>query len=247
MRTDKLIQRVLSMYSRGAQSDDSRLTARHVYNALLTNRTFLNEQDLRKHRKLDDKNYHVFDCIKLVKVPYHDCPCLPARGCEVTRSEFQLPDNEKIDWVMTPLHKLISKETRDTYRNVSGNRYTAKNLRYIFENRYLYIYGENIPAIVRVRQYIEDPMDKAIQQNSCEEATESTCAEGDCLECMDLTQTEFPMDEHRLKALIDMTHRELVGMFPQNSQDIYNNTQDEKSPLRVRQQGDGSIQKNSDY
>ena len=44
MTTGEVIQRIQSLYSKGVQSDDSRLRPRHIYNKLLSTTAKLYEQ-----------------------------------------------------------------------------------------------------------------------------------------------------------------------------------------------------------
>ena len=50
MKTEELIQRVQSLYSKGVQSDDSRLTSRHIYNKLTTVRAKLVTEEAKKNQ-----------------------------------------------------------------------------------------------------------------------------------------------------------------------------------------------------
>jgi len=54
MKVEEAIQRVQSMYSRGLQSKDSRLSSRHIYSALCSGRATLIQQQIDKGQKLSD-------------------------------------------------------------------------------------------------------------------------------------------------------------------------------------------------
>ena len=48
MKIGEIIQRIQSLYSKGVESDDTRLMSRHIYNKLLTVRARLISQDAKK-------------------------------------------------------------------------------------------------------------------------------------------------------------------------------------------------------
>src|SRR5690606_3881012 len=107
MKLRDLIQRVQSGYNKGVQSDDARLSNRHVYNKLVTSRQRLISQQLRKRQFISDWNYVILPCVELIKVPAHECPCLPPVGCSVYGTKHPLPkpltdlSSHRIAWVMS--------------------------------------------------------------------------------------------------------------------------------------------------
>jgi len=87
MKINELIQRIQSLYSKGVQSDDTRLSNRHVYNKIKTVRSKLVSQEAKKKQKISSWNYQPIPCIELIKVDAHDCPCIPPVGCKILRSK----------------------------------------------------------------------------------------------------------------------------------------------------------------
>ena len=59
MKVIEIIQRIQSLYSKGAQSDDSRLSDRHIYNKLLTLRSKYISQQAKKKQKVNQWNFQV--------------------------------------------------------------------------------------------------------------------------------------------------------------------------------------------
>ena len=53
MRVGDIIQRIQSLYSKGSQSDDTRLTPRHIYNKMLTVRSKLISEGAKKKQKVN--------------------------------------------------------------------------------------------------------------------------------------------------------------------------------------------------
>ena len=91
MKTEEIIQRVQSLYSKGVQSDNSRLSSRHIYSKLLTSRSKLLHQKLSKRQKISQFNYQTLPCVELIEAPKNECPCLPPVGCTILKSKYPLP------------------------------------------------------------------------------------------------------------------------------------------------------------
>lgn len=224
MLTSSLIQRVQSLYSRGVQSDDTRLSPRHTYHKLLTGRSRLLSQKRKKKQSIAEENYVVLDCIELIKVDQYDCPCLPQTGCKVYRTKHPLPkilmdyNGEVIDWVMSLTNSTqIDRTTREAYIRNKGNRFTANNPRYILENDHMYFYGKKLPKAVRIKILPEDPFDALMYPSECNENIY------DCVSPLDM---DFPIDADLVETLIEMTVNELVVMFSQTNEDLTNDTKD---------------------
>ena len=52
MLIKEIVQRIQSLYSKGVQSDDSRLSDRHIYNKMITVRSKLISQQHNKKQKI---------------------------------------------------------------------------------------------------------------------------------------------------------------------------------------------------
>ena len=85
MKTIEVIQRIQSLYSKGMQSDDSRLSNRHIYNKLITTRAKILTQQAKQKQKISQWNYQTIPCIDLIQVPIHECN-IRVEGCTVLRS-----------------------------------------------------------------------------------------------------------------------------------------------------------------
>ena len=62
MEVGKIVQRIQSLYSKGVESDDTRLMSRHIYNKLLTVRARLISQDAKRNKEYLNgitRHYHV--------------------------------------------------------------------------------------------------------------------------------------------------------------------------------------------
>lgn len=226
MLVKDIIQRVQSLYSKGVQSDDTRLSNRHIYNKMVTVRSKLLSQEAKKKQKISQWNYQTLTCIELITVPAHECPCLPTLGCEVLRSKYELPEpltglnGSLIEWVRT-----IEKSIKIDYISINalnaqkGNKYTAKKLQYFIENGYLYISTPSKLKVVSLKAVFEDPIVADTFENYCD-----TCE--DCNKCVDYLEENFPIDNDMLDTLVELTVQEVVILFQQNRENITNDSRD---------------------
>lgn len=226
MQISEVIQRVQSGYSKGVQSDDSRLSNRHIYNTLLTARSTLVAQQARKKQKISDWNYMILPCVELIEVPSHECPCLPEAGCTVYRTKHKLPrpltdlNNHLIAWVMTIENSIkIDEVTRDEYLYQKGNKYTSTKIKYLFEGGHAYFYAKRVPNAVKMKLLPEDPQEVYDYPSICGGCT-------DCDECISILDRDFPIDADLIKTAIEMAINELVELFYKTQEDQTNNSAD---------------------
>lgn len=227
MLIGEVIQRIKSLYNGGVQSDDSRLSSRHIYNKLVSCRQVLITQQARKHQKISDWNFVVLPCVELIKVPSHECSCLTSLGCDVWRTKYPLPkpltdlNKHLISFVITiDNSELIAEATREEFLYNKGNKYTSKKPKYIIENSHLYFPVQKSPGIIKIKFLPEDLIEAAKYPSFCEEECE------DCQDCRDFNLIEFAIDGDLLEPVIQMAREELVTDFGKQKQDIHNDTID---------------------
>lgn len=225
----EVIQLVQSGYSHGVQSDDSRLSNRHIYRELRNARNTVITQQARKKQKISDWNYIVLPCVELIEVPSHECPCLPEAGCSVYRTKYPLPkpltdlDDHLIQWVLSVENSTkINIITREQYLYNAGNKYTSKNLKGVFESGHIFFYGVHVPEAVKIKFLPEDPEEAY--------AYPSMCPCTDCDPCMSLLDKDFPIDGDMLGTVIDIAVDKLKNWFSRNIEDQTNNTADTPAP-----------------
>ena len=225
----EIIQRVQSLYSKGVQSDDSRLTTRHIYNKMLTVRAKLISQEAKKKQKVNQWNYQTLPCIELEKAPIHECPCLPPIGCKILKTKHPLPkplsnlDNHLIQSVTSLDGEVLYSEVGWVEKKYkSSNKYTSAKPDYYIRNRYLYLTHKNGPKIITVTGLFEDPIEVSNYPSFCEE----DCTTEDCKDCTSPIDKEFPIDNDMVDTLIEMSVNELLVLFSQGKEDISNNTRD---------------------
>ncbi len=228
MTNGEIIQRVQSLYSKGVQSDDSRLTPRHIYSVLISNRSRIISQQINRREKISQWVYQDIPCIELIKAPIHECPCLPDIGCTFLKSKYRLPDplvsnrGHAIQHVTSIDGSIIYSETSWTERKYkSGRKYTSKVPDYFIRNGHLMISYYRGPKIVTMRGLFEDPLEVDEFINYCpDECTE------DCIDCDSIFEEEFPLDPKNIQTLIEMSLKELLEIFSSSLEDITNNSTD---------------------
>lgn len=225
--TKTLIQRIQSAYSRGVQSDDTRLSSRHIYNVLLTMRSTLIENKLNKRQPLSQWNFQTLPCVELVEALPYECPCLPAIGCKILRSKYPLPKPLTALLGGHMLQSVTSLEGSIMYdpttwkdkKRKAGNKYTSKKPDYYIRNNYLYITSSTGPTAITVTGLFEDPLEAMAYPGSCGGSQIDPCASP--------LDSEFPIDKSMVKTLVEMAYQELLGGFSRGAEDTSNNSNGE--------------------
>jgi hypothetical protein len=227
MKVGEFLQRVKSLYNKGVQSDDNRLTDRHIYNKGLTVRSKLLSQESKKKQKLSQWNFQELPCVELIKVDRHECSCLPNVGCEILRTKHKLPDPlvglsaHMIEYVTSLDGSIIYSET--TWKGINyraGNKYTSHKPDYWIQDGFMYINNKNGPKIIRISGLWEDPIKAEGFPSYCGGDTEDENA------CIDPRELPFPIDEDMMDTLIELTIKELIGVFSAGAEDVHNDTKD---------------------
>ena len=227
MLNSEIIQRVKSLYSKGVQSDDSRLTSRHIYNKLLSVRSRLMSQKVNKNQLLSQWSYQLLPCVELIKAPLHECPCLPDSKCVILRSKYRLPSpipsiSKDVIQYVTTLDGL-TKFDRTTFENEKyskGNKFTSKDSNYYIKDGYLYITHKKSLEVVTLSGLFNDPLEAMYFPSYCED----NCK--DCKDCESNLDKHFYIDSDLLEPLIEITLGELIEMFSQMREDQTNDSRD---------------------
>ena len=237
MNIGKLIQRVQSLYSKGVQSDDSRLPRRLIYDKLLTGRAFLVEQKMDKRQPISQWVYQTLDCVELIPAMPYECPCLPEVGCKILRTKYQLPqlltgllEGAAIQAVTSVEGSIVfAMTTFQDKKYKKGNRYTASKPDFYIRNAYVYITCKDAPKVITITGLFDDPLEAYDYPSMCG-ADPCTATKGseptDCYECLSPMDKELPIEKSMIKTLIEITAAELIGMFNQSQEDQSNNNLD---------------------
>lgn len=222
MILSEIIQRIHSLYNKGAQSDDSRLTNRHIYNKILTVRNKLIREQSNKKQKINQWNYQTLSCVELEKAPLHECNCISS--CEVLKTKQKFPkpltnlNSHLIDSVTSLNGSIIYSEinwTEKKYKN--NNKYTSEKPDYYIKNDYLYVTHKSSSKIISVTAIFEDPFKAAEYPSYCGNTSN---------ECDNFLDKDFPIDSNMIENLIQISSQELILLFSQNKEDLTNDSKD---------------------
>lgn len=229
MKVEEIIQRVQSLYSKGVQSDDTRLSSRHIYSVLLSVRSMLITQKINKRQFLSRWIYQTLNCVELIKAEPYECPCLPSIGCEILRTKFPLPkplsgliQGHIIDSVTSLDGSIIYSETTwKAKKYKKGNKYTADKPDYYIKDDYLYITTSRGPKAIAISGIFEDPVEVESYPNIC---GNEDCKE--CIDCGSALSKDFQIDKDMERSLIQLASEELLELFSRGREDITNNSKD---------------------
>jgi hypothetical protein len=228
------IQRVQSQYSKGVQSQDSRLTDRHIYSALITARSTFLRQQANKKQRISGWMYQVLPCVELILAPVHECPAAPS-GMTILRSKHQLPspitglDSMLIKSVTTLDGKITIDETQfHLEKYAKGNKYTAKKPTLYIRNRYMYITVLKILKTVPVEGLYDDPLEAYHFPMLCDDDIE--CEDCGCISNYDY---DFPVDGNLMDTIAKFAANELLGMFLQMTEDKSANSSDDNQKVNM--------------
>lgn len=223
------IQRVISIYNKGVQSDDNRLTPRHVYSVLKSVRSRLVSDEAKKRQKTNQWNYQTLPCVEVIKTTIHECPCLPPIGCEILRTKYKLPkpltnyDTHLIQSVTSLDGDIIFDEiTWKEKKYKSSNKYTGNKPDYFIRNEYLYITAStrNKIKVISLTGLFDDPIEAEKFPSYCNEECTN------CNDCDNIFEKPFPIDSEKEMVLFQMAAEELLEWFSKGTEDLTNNTQD---------------------
>jgi hypothetical protein len=230
-----VISRIKALYNKGAASDDSRLSNRHVYSKIRSTRSILIKREQDKKVKTNPWNIQVLNCIQLEVVDPSSCDCVISDGCKLLRSKCKLPKpitskiNTGIENVTTIDGSVVfSPTTWVKKRYKSGNKYTSNVPDYFIRDGYLYVTHNTLLSVIAVSGIFEDPY-----------AVEEFNANGDCAcdtykeePCVNPMDSELALDEFLIEPLMQLCVQELIQIFAAMPEDKDN---DASSP-NVRQQ-----------
>lgn len=221
----EIIQRVQSIYSKGIQSDDSRLSNRHIFSKAQGVRTTLLTRQFDKKQLINQWNYQVLQ-VKLIKASLHGIDCLPSMGLDVLRSSSKIPkpltslDSHIIQSVTT-----IDSGTRypekkwGTFNYLKGNKFTNNTPFFFIKDEYLYLVNAKNIELVFITAVFENILEVYNFQGLC-------CDDIDnCLSYLDLA---FPLDLDLVDVAVTMIKEELVKDFLQIPEDKTNNSIDDR-------------------
>jgi hypothetical protein len=214
MLISEAIQDTQSLYSKGIQSKDTRLSTRHIYSELLKARTTVLKQQLNKKQRINEDCYQVIPCIELEEASIHECPIAPASQLVALRSKYVLPkiisslDKLSIEYITTldGLTRFDPTKFENAKYN-DGNKYTGKKLKAYLKDGRLYLTAFSMLKVVTMKILGEDPIEVQNFINLC-----SDCTDCGCISVLDL---DFHTDRDTFSSVSAIAKDRLIIMFGQ--------------------------------
>ena len=232
MQVGDIIQRVQSLYSKGVESDDSRLTRRHIYNKLLTVRSTLVFNKLNKSQYISQWNFQTLPCVELILVEGHDCPCIPPVGCQMLRSKYQLPKpiNSLAGHVLQSVTSIdgsivFSETSWRGQKWAKDDKYTSHTPDYFIKDNYIYLTLTRKLKIITVIGLFNNPVEVANMPGLCDDVSTPTCG-------VNPMEVDFGIDEDLIDTLVELAVKELVILFTQMTEDTINDSMDNSPTVR---------------
>lgn len=230
------IQSVQSMYSKGVQTRDTRLSPRQIYSELINARSTVLRNKSSKNQFIGEWSYQVLPCVELEKSTVQELDCVVDDKCVVLRSKYPLPKiipdiEANLVKYVTSIDGSIRFENIDfqNTKYTSGNKYTSKKSRFYLRKGYLYITHRVILKGVTMEALFEDPIEVYNFPDIC-----NNCSECKCKDYMDI---ELSVDRNTFDAITTMTYNTLLSMFLQMSEDKTNNSSDDSVSRMIHQNG----------
>jgi hypothetical protein len=247
IKVKEVLQRVQALYSKGVQSDDSRLSFRHIYSIALSIRNLLLTQKLNKKQFVSQWIYQSLNCVELIKAEPHECPCLPPVGCEIMRTKNKIPKT------LTSLngHAIQSVTSIDADINFSettwkdkkykkGSKFTSTKPDFFVKDDYVFITAKKGPKVITIVAIFEDFLDAAQFKGLCYEPCvpdpmKKSASIVDCPECISPLDQPFLIDSDLEKTVVEMTVQELGVMVQSNREDTRNDSSGREQEQQRRQ------------
>lgn len=217
MLNKQVFQRVQSAYSKGIQSASSRLSNRHIYAVLASNRATFLANEHKKGQRISEWAYQLLPCVEFEEIQLSHCN-------NAYKSKYRLPSpvmgRDKYLLSITGIDGNLSfnENKWESAKYKSANKYTSDTPDFFIRDGYLYIINMIALTSLPVYGIFNDPVEaeRFINCNGISSAD-------DCKSNLDM---EFPFEDDLLTGLIDKSVTELIVLFNQNREDITNNKVD---------------------
>lgn len=240
MQIQEAIQRVQSLYSRGVQSQNTRLSNRHIYNKLRTTRSKIVKQEADKKQLVNQWTYQTLPCIEMISIPLNECPCTLQAGCMILRSKYPIPsfmtgmDKMLVQSVTGLEGELVLQETSFSEKKYNkGNRYTSSMPGWFIRNykdkSYIYITVNLRLQSITLTALFDNPINAWIFPSLCSD---------NYYTCMSYLDMEFPIDNDMMDGIIELATNELISTFIQMKQDTTDNAIDDTARTSGPKQGE---------
>lgn len=229
----EILDSMKSVHEAGVPSDDSLNSNRRMYSKFLRMRGELIFQKLNKGQVVSDQDYQVIPCLKMIPVPLIECPCVPALGTYVLRSEQPLPrfmmniSGSAIKSVTTLDGETdFARTTWDSKTFNAGRKYTAATADWYIRNNFLYITNPKTPEMVMIIGLFDDPLEVYSYPSGC-------CDPATGADCTSNLDRDFPIDRGTFNSIMELVKKEMLelrqGMV---MEDTVNNSMSDLSTIK---------------
>jgi len=239
MKIGEVIQRVQSLYQKGVESDDTRLTNKHIYNKLISSRGYLISTMLKKRLYVSEMNYQKLRCVELITVNSHECNCLPDTTQKILRSRYKIPNiisgdlDLAIKVVTDNTGKRISKTSSYDANMIQYNKFTNKSIYYFITNNYIYVLNTKLLKLINIEAVFEDVIKAYRFPNYCSDKANADraylCPSTEICEncgCIKNIDYDFPVDTSLIDLIVENAVSELIKLFYSVKEDKSNDTSD---------------------
>lgn len=235
MTNKELIQRILSLYSKGVHTSDIRLSKRHVYHKLLTVRNLLIVQQSNKKQRIGLEAYQSLKCIRMIKADLSECSCVPKflrEKYKIYKSDKQIPNILKsINGLLISDITTITGEDRLDITNYASLKYYTgrkyglnKPFVFLYDN-YLYMINATY-EILHLTAIFSEPL-KVLEFEDCD-CNNTTI-------CNNYLDEIFPIPNAMEESLLAIARDELLILFQHGKIDKSNNSQDNSNQQQIQE------------
>lgn len=231
MLIGEAINRVQSAYSKGSQSDDSRLSNRLIYSKLRSSRIRVIEQKLNKKQVVSQWCYQpIF--VDMQEVSKHECPEIVSDTCKVLKSKRIIPQIFT-NMVRLQIQSVTSLDGSNRYTETSWENIKYKSSRkyakdipeYYFRDGYLYITNKKVLDTISLTALFNDPIEAKNFSDHCGKIP---------TQCTSFLDYDFAIDGKLEEIIITIAKDELISDFS-GREDISNNAMDDTQQVTRKQ------------
>lgn len=223
---EEAIQLVQSMYSKGVQSKDSRLSPRHIYSELLIARSTIIRQQANKRQPISKWVIQTIPCIELIPALPYECPCAPPMGKYILKTKYPIPSpiyssSDSLIYSVTTLDGNIRIDPTEfsSVKYNPGKKYTTSKSGYYIKNNHGFITNTTKLKGITMEGAFDDPL--AVQNFA------SLCGVCTECECKSAFEYDFCIDRNSLNGIAQIATNKLVILFGQMKEDKSSNASDD--------------------
>lgn len=216
----EVLQQSKMYYTKGVESDDSRLSDRAVYSELLVHRSELLTQQSNKKQSFNSSTYQT-----LHKIDMEDVELVSGSSLLLMRSVKEIPLvlNDNSGFLIESVTNLEGSTRYNyttkwhTFYNRKGRKFTSSIPGCILKDNRIWITTKRKPETIIMRAIFYDPIQASLFNITSE------CKEN----CAEYSSFEFNMESDKLRVLTTMVGEKLIDKFGKAQPDLVNNSSEQ--------------------